>query len=144
MKTGIARKCAVSALMFKTLKFKFDADYKEFSKVIRAINKLRAANVIEKEGGEPLPMNLGRVIILKRKPKQTKLYSSTSGVGVPRRIFNMHSFGYVYKVWHKERILMRYPELYKFRPHRANIKVPLYNNIMEAKKEYLKLNDYYD
>lgn len=141
MKTGKKRRCAVSNEIFEKMKFKFDATYKEFREVITAVNTIRASLIVEHEEGHNLPNNLGRVIILKRKTNRKKLYSMTRP-GV--RIYNHHSFGFVYKVHHKDRILMRYPELYKFRPHRKNIKMPLKDYIDSGEKEYYHFSDYYN
>lgn len=143
MKTGQKRRSTLSRDTFNKMKFKegFDAKYEEYRTAIKAINKVRAAEIVDHEEGHVLPNNLGRVIILKVKPKIKKLYSMTRP---GNRIFNLHSFQYIYKVHHKERLLLRYPELFKFRPHRANIKMPLYDNIMSGDKEYYKLSDYFE
>ena len=140
MKTGEKRMSAVSAKTYKTAKFKFETTFKEFKAVTAVMNKLRAAEVVDNEIGATLPNNLGKIIILKRKPKITKLYSMTRP---GTRIYNNHSFQFIAKVCHKERLLMRYPELYKFRPHRANIKMPLYDRMISGQESYFKVSDYY-
>lgn len=145
MKFGKKRRSTLSAALFKKLKFplNFNIEYKDYKRIVQEVNKIRAQCVVDNDYGVNLPQFLGKIIILKRKPKITKLYSSTSGAGNSKRIFNLHSFQYIYKVCHMERALMRYNELYKFRPHRQNIKMPLYNNIMENKKYYYNFSDYH-
>lgn len=124
------------------IKLKFtikDPSYEEYQKVIKAINTIRCSDIVESEMGHQLPANLGKLIILKNLPRVSKLYSMTRP-GV--RIYNNHSFGWVYRIYHKENILMRYPNLFKWRSHRANIKVPLYNHIMNSTKDYYKHSDF--
>jgi len=139
MKLGKKIKSACNKLLFDKIKFKFDADYNEYKKVIKALNTIRCNEVLENEEGYMLPQNLGRIIILKTKPRVKQVYSMTRP---GTKISNLHSFGWIYRVFHKEKILMRYPELFKFRAHRANMKVPLYEHIMNQTKDYLRLTDF--
>lgn len=140
MKTGKRRKNACNRKAFEAHKFKSEVTFEQYKQVIKALNTIRSQVIVDKEEGYSLPSNLGRIVILKAKPRVKNVYSMTRP---GTRIYNLHSFGYVYRVFHKERILMRYPVLYKFRPHRQNIKVPLYNNIMNGVKDYYRQSDYY-
>lgn len=131
-----------SKTTFKSIKFKqnFEADYDEYKKVVKAVNQLRCEDILESQEGHLLPSNIGKLIILKEKPRVKQVYSMTRP---GTRIFNLHSFGYIYRVYFKDKLLLRYPELYRFRPHRANIKVPLYNIIVNSVRDYPKQSDFY-
>jgi hypothetical protein len=130
-----------SRATFNKIKFKagFEADYDEYKKVVKEMNQLRCQDILESEEGHLLPSGIGKLIILKEKPRVKKVYSMTRP---GTRIYNLHSFGYIYRVYFKERLLLRYPELYRFRPHRANIKVPLYDIIVSSKRDYQKQSDF--
>lgn len=126
---------------FSKLKFKssITPDYDEYKKVVKAINEFRCQDIVESEEGHILPSNIGRLVILINKPRVSQVYS-TSRPGT--KIYNLHSFGWIARVYHKENILLRYPKLFRFRPHRANIKVPIYNHMMSSSKSYFKHSDY--
>jgi len=123
---------------YESLKLK-NGDYDEYKKVIKAINQLRCQDILDSEEGHTLPSNLGKLIILKNKPRVKQMYSMTRP-GV--KIYNLHSFGYVYRIYHKETLLMRYPQLFRFRSHRQNLKMPLKYIIDNQIKDYYKQSDY--
>ena len=139
MKLGKNRKSSLNKEDFLKKGFKFDSDYTEYCKVIKAVNELRCKIILEHEEGHSLPFNLGRIIILKVKPRVKQVYSMTKP---GTKLSNLHSYGWIYRVMHKEKLLMRYPALYNFRPHRQNLKMPLYNNIMNGLKEYFPQSDF--
>lgn len=125
---------------YEALKFKYsDTSYEEYKKTIIAINKLRCQDILESEEGHILPSNLGRIIILKNKPRVKQLYSMTRP---GTRIYNLNTFGYVYRIFHKDRILLRYPHLFRFRAHRQNLKVPLKDILDNQIRDYFKQSDY--
>lgn len=138
MKVGKKIKTSYRRDVFKKGKFKFDADYQEFKAVIKELNTLRCTEILNNDEGHSLPNNLGRLIVLGTKPRVKNLYSMTRP---GTRITNLHSFGWIYRVFHKERLLMRYPELFKFRPHRENLKKPIYNAVVIDGKSYIKQSD---
>ena len=139
MKSGQKRKSSCGKELFETKgKFKFEASYKEYREVMKRLNTLVCQTILNNEEGYSLPYNLGRLIILGTKPRVKNVYSMTQP---GTRITNIHSFGWIYRVFHKERILIRYPELYKFRPHRENLKVPINVAIVKEGKSYIKQSD---
>lgn len=138
MKAGKKIKSSTRSEIFKKGQFKFDADLHEFKAVIKALNTERCKVVLQNDEGLSLPNSLGRLIILGTKPRVKNLYSMTRP---GHKITNLHSFGWVYRVFHKERIAMRYGQLYKFRPHRENIKQGIHDAVVNHGKSYLKHND---
>lgn len=138
MKKGKKIKSSYNKTIFEKGKYKFDANLWEFKKVINKLNSERCKIILENDEGYSLPANLGRLIILGVKPRVKNLYSMTNP---GTKITNIHSFGWIYRVFHKERILMRYPELYKFRPHRENLKVPINKAVVQEGKSYIKQSD---
>lgn len=135
MKRGNKRVSSLSKKTYSRLKWKQEIDYETFKKVIKSLNiEYCKALLINQEGIE-LPSGIGRLIILKNKPYYKKFHSSTTG----RRLLNLHSFGYVYKIFYKEKYSLRYPYLFKFRPNRVNIKIPLWKAIMSGTESYYKL-----
>lgn len=139
MKVGKKIKSSYRKEIFNKGKFKFDADFKEFKKVIKLCNTYRCQMILTQEEGMSLPSNLGRLIILGVKPRVKNLYSMTTP---GTKITNLHSFGWIYRVMHKEKLLMRYPTLYKFRPHRQNLKVPIFNAVVNKGKSFIKQPNY--
>lgn len=138
MKLGRCRCISTRPDVFNKGEFKFDADIKEFKKVINALNKERCNMILNQDEGMALPQNMGRLIILGTKASVKNLYS-VSKPGT--RIFNLHTFGWIYRVFFKERIVLRYPELYKFRPSRDNIKKKIYEAVHNG-KSYIKQQHY--
>lgn len=135
MKQGKLRKISTRSELFNKANFKFDADIKEYKQVIKALNKERCNMLLNQDEGLALPQNMGRLIILGTKASVKKQYSvSTPGT----RVFNLHSFGWIYRVFHKERIVLRYSELFKFRPNRQNIKMKIYDAVVNKGKSYIK------
>lgn len=141
MRTGQKRKIVCNKEDFGQIKFKSDSNFKEFREVIKEINRLRCKNIIERQEGHMLPQNIGRLIILKTKPRVKQVYSMTQP---GTKLSNLHTFGWIYRIFHKERILLRFPELFKFRANRQNLKMPLYSVIMNEERDYFKLTDYFD
>lgn len=117
-----------------------NADYDEFKKVIKAINEYRCQDIVDSDEGHQLPNNLGRLIVLGSEPRVKKLYSMTRP---GKQIFNLHTFGIVYRCYHKERLLMRYPMLFNWRSHRQNIKMPLNKHLNNETRVYYKHTDFY-
>lgn len=139
MKTGTKILNSGSKKTFNELKLKEGANFEDYQKVIKAMSLLRCEDILESDEGHILPNGLGKFIILKNLPRVSQVYSMTRP---GTKIYNLHSFGWIYRVYHKEKLLLRYPDLHKFRPHRANLKVPLYNHIMNQTKDYYKHSDY--
>lgn len=139
MKLGKKRKSACNRESFNSNMWRNNVTFEDYKKVIKALNILRCEKIVENDEGYSLPNSMGRIVILKLRPRVKNIYSMTQP---GTRIYNIHSFGYVYRVFHKERLLLRYPVLYKFRPHRQGIKVPLYNHIMNGTKEYYRQSDH--
>jgi hypothetical protein len=129
---------------FNSIKFRTtvgEIKFEEYQRVVKAMNMLRCQEVVEEPSGHSLPNNLGKLIILGNKPRVKVVYSMTQPGTV---IHNLHSFGIIYRCMHKSRDLMRYPQLYKWRSHRENIKKPMHNNIVNELKQYYKHTEFYD
>ncbi len=137
-KGSVIRKSSTRKEIFLKGKFKFDADFDEFKSVIKLLNTYRCEEVVKNEEGYSMPNNIGRIIILGVKPKVKSLYSMTNP---GTRISNLHSFGWIYRVFHKERWVMRYPELFRYRPHRQNIKMPIHDAVVTHGKSFMKHSD---
>lgn len=131
---------------FENTTIKKKMSYAVYKEIISTCNKLIAQEVLDNEAGMLLPFNLGRLIILKTHPKVSQLYSATNPEGKAKKVFNLHSYGWIYRTFHKERTLLKFPYLFKFKPNRETIKKPLYNKIMSGDANYLtaaEYNEYY-
>lgn len=119
-------------------------DYKAFKEILITCNKLIAEEILENESGFTLPFNLGKLIILKSLPRVCQVYSATNPNKQAVKVFNLHSYGWVYGIKHKERSFLKYPYLHKFKANRDTLKKPLYNKIMEGEANFLETKKYHD
>lgn len=125
---------------YESIKFKYpECNFEDFQKAIKAINILRCQDVLNSEEGHSLPSNVGKLIILKNKPRVKQVYSMTRP---GTKIYNLHTFGYIYRIYHKETILLRYPYLFRFRAHRDNLKKPLKYILDNQIRDYFKLSEF--
>ena len=119
-------------------------DYTGFKEILTACNRAIAEEILENEAGFTLPFNLGKLIILKSLPRVCQVYSATNPNKEAVKVFNLHSYGWVYGVKHKERDFLKYPYLHKFKANRDTLKKPLYNKIMLDEANYLETKKYHD
>lgn len=119
-------------------------DYNIFKEILIACNKLIAKQILENEAGFTLPFNLGKLIILKSLPRVSQVYTVTNSERKAKKVFNLHSYGWIYGVKHKERQFLKYPYLHKFKANRATLKKPLYEKIMNGEANYIETKQYHD
>lgn len=128
-----------SKTVYNQLNIKEGGSHEEYKKVIKAISVLRCQDVLESEEGHLLPSGVGKLIILGNKPRVKQVYSMTRP---GKKIFNLHTFGLVYRIYHKEYSALRYPVLFRWRSHRANLKVPLHHILVNQLKNYYPLRSF--
>ena len=120
-------------------------DYSKWSKLMEDCNKMKAAEVVEKNNGTLLPCNIGYIILLLAEPKKhvKEIYSATNK-GKSKVLYNFHTFGKVGKVfWKKIEKMPFYFYLWKFKPNRPNIKVPIYNKLNSSNYNYFDKHEFY-
>ncbi len=112
---------------FKSLNLK--NDFKTYKKIIKKCNEEICLETLKSNAGFDLPLGLGKLLVLKSQPRVKNLYCVTNKEGEAKEIFNLHSFGFVYKFTIRDKVSQRYKSLWKFRANRETLKKPLYHII---------------
>lgn len=111
-------------------------DYKTFKKIIETSNKEICLEILKSNVGFELPFGIGKLVIQKGQPRVKNLYTVTNKEQVAKEIFNLHSFGFIYKFTMVDKVSLKHKSLWKFRANREFLKKPLYHIIHSGLANY--------
>jgi hypothetical protein len=125
-------------------------EYKEF---VKDWNDLICKEVLENKSGYYLPFDFGLLKITKSKP-EGDLYTTHSVVTGKGKEYNLHSFGYIYRInlfaYNSLKLskklfgkkISSFRSAFRFKPHRQNLKRPLAQIIKNNIRDYDKFKTF--
>ena len=119
-------------------------EYKLWKSVIKDCLLEATTEILEKQRGYDLPIELGKIIILQAAPHKhiNRLFSATKNGGECSEMFNFHSFGDVGSFNWKNQPKHNLLRMWKYKPNRQTLKVPLYHIFHAGLANYIRKEDF--